>query len=39
MARFHPLTVTDIRKTTRDAVVLSLEPEDKDLLASRKDST
>lgn len=31
MARFHPLTVTDIRKTTRDAVVLSLEPKDKAL--------
>ncbi|MEM9430004.1 MAG: 1,2-phenylacetyl-CoA epoxidase subunit PaaE [Pseudomonadota bacterium] len=26
MARFHPLTVTDIRKTTRDAVVLTLKP-------------
>ncbi|MEM1268196.1 MAG: 2Fe-2S iron-sulfur cluster-binding protein [Pseudomonadota bacterium] len=26
MSRFHPLTVTDIRKTTRDAVVLTLKP-------------
>ncbi|NWG71058.1 MAG: phenylacetate-CoA oxygenase/reductase subunit PaaK [Parvularculaceae bacterium] len=26
MARFHPLTVTDIRRDTRDAVVLTLEP-------------
>ena len=24
MARFHPLTVTDVRKTTKDAVVVSL---------------
>jgi len=28
MSRFHPLTVTDIRKTTRDAVVVTLEPDD-----------
>lgn len=28
MARFSPLTVTEIRKTTRDAVVVTLEPED-----------
>lgn len=27
MARFHPLLVTGIKKTTRDAVVLTLEPE------------
>ncbi|MEQ6247823.1 2Fe-2S iron-sulfur cluster-binding protein [Sulfitobacter sp. HNIBRBA3233] len=27
MARFHPLTVTDVRKTIRDAVVVSLKPE------------
>ncbi|UWR20966.1 2Fe-2S iron-sulfur cluster-binding protein [Sulfitobacter sp. S190] len=26
MARFHPLTVTDVRKTIRDAVVVSLSP-------------
>lgn len=26
MARFHPLTVTDVRKTIRDAVVVSLKP-------------
>ena len=28
MARFHPLTVTDVRKTIRDAVVVTLRPED-----------
>ena len=28
MARFHPLRVMDIRKTTRDAVVVSLQPAD-----------
>jgi len=28
MPRFHPLTVTDIRKTIRDAVVISLTPSD-----------
>ncbi len=27
MAQFHPLTVTDIRHTTRDAVVVTLRPE------------
>ena len=27
MSQFHTLTVTDIRKTTRDAVVLTLKPE------------
>lgn len=27
MARFHPLVVTDVRKTIRDAVVVSLRPE------------
>lgn len=27
MARFHPLTVTEIRKTIRDAVVVTLRPE------------
>ncbi|MCL4120442.1 UNVERIFIED_CONTAM: hypothetical protein GTU68_012953 [Idotea baltica] len=26
MARFHPLIVTDVRKTIRDAVVVSLQP-------------
>ena len=30
MARFHPLTVTDIRKTTRDAVAVTLQPCDND---------
>lgn len=28
MARFHPLTVTDIRRDTRDSVVLTLAPPD-----------
>lgn len=28
MPRFHPLKVTDIRKTIRDAVIVSLEPTD-----------
>lgn len=28
MARFHPLVVTDIHRTIRDAVVLTLQPED-----------
>ncbi|NOX40971.1 MAG: phenylacetate-CoA oxygenase/reductase subunit PaaK [Alphaproteobacteria bacterium] len=27
MPRFHPLVVTDVKKTTRDAVVVSLQPE------------
>lgn len=27
MARFHPLTVTDVRKTIRDAVIVTLAPE------------
>ena len=26
MARFHELTVTDVRKTIRDAVVVTLKP-------------
>ena len=26
MARFHPLEVTDVRKTLRDAVVVTLKP-------------
>lgn len=30
MARFHPLTVTDIRRETRDAVVVTLRPSDED---------
>ncbi|KIT16777.1 2Fe-2S iron-sulfur cluster-binding protein [Jannaschia aquimarina] len=30
MARFHPLTVTDVRKTIRDAVVVTLRPEEGD---------
>ena len=30
MARFHPLTVTDIRRETRDAVVVTLQPSDED---------
>lgn len=30
MARFHTLTVTDVHKTIRDAVVLTLAPEDGD---------
>lgn len=30
MARFHPLTVTEVRRETRDAVVLTLAPRDED---------
>ena len=30
MSQFHPLTVTDIHRTIRDAVVLTLQPEDPD---------
>ena len=30
MARFQPLTVTEVRKTIRDAVVVTLRPEDPD---------
>lgn len=30
MARFHPLTVTDVRRETRDAVVVTLEPREED---------
>ncbi len=33
MARFHPLEVTDIHKTIRDAVVLTLRPSDRDAFA------
>jgi ring-1,2-phenylacetyl-CoA epoxidase subunit PaaE len=30
MARFHPLEVVDVRKETRDAVVVTLKPRDED---------
>ena len=30
MARFHPLDVVDVRKETRDAVVVTLKPRDED---------
>lgn len=30
MARFHPLEVTDVRKDTRDAVIVTLRPRDED---------
>jgi ring-1,2-phenylacetyl-CoA epoxidase subunit PaaE len=30
MARFHPLEVTDVRRDTRDAVVVTLRPRDED---------
>lgn len=30
MARFHPLTVTEVRRETRDAVVVTLAPRDED---------
>jgi ring-1,2-phenylacetyl-CoA epoxidase subunit PaaE len=33
MARFHPLTVTDIRHDTRDAVVVTLKPREEDRAA------
>ena len=33
MARFHPLTVTDIRHETRDAVVVTLKPREEDRAA------
>ena len=33
MAQFHPLTVTDVRKTIRDAVVVTLRPENPDAFA------
>ena len=33
MAQFHPLKVTDIHHTIRDAVVLTLEPENADAFA------
>lgn len=33
MARFHTLSVTDIQKTIRDAVVVTLEPQEEDAFA------
>lgn len=33
MARFHPLTVTEVRRETRDAVVVTLMPSDEDRTA------
>jgi len=33
MARFHPLTVTDVKRDTRDAVVVTLAPREEDLAA------
>ena len=33
MPRFHPLEVTDIRRETRDAVVLTLRPRAEDAAA------
>ncbi|MEM6304840.1 MAG: 2Fe-2S iron-sulfur cluster-binding protein [Pseudomonadota bacterium] len=33
MSKFHPLTVTDIHRTIRDAVVLTLQPEDPERFA------
>ncbi len=30
MSRFHPLTVTDVRRETRDAVVVTLAPAETD---------
>lgn len=33
MARFHTLSVTDIQKTIRDAVVVTLEPKEEDAFA------
>lgn len=30
MPRFYPLTVTDVQRTIRDAIVVTLEPSDKD---------
>ena len=35
MARFHPLTVREVRRETRDAVVLTLEPRPEDREAFR----
>ena len=31
MARFHPLDVVDVRRETRDAVVVTLKPRDADV--------
>lgn len=33
MSRFHPLTVTEVRKTIRDAVVVTLEPDDPEVFS------
>ncbi|GGB54032.1 phenylacetic acid degradation protein [Roseibium aquae] len=33
MSRFHPLEVTDIQRTTRDAVVVTLQPREEDRAA------
>lgn len=33
MSRFHPLTVTDLRRDTRDSVVVTLRPEDPEVFA------
>ncbi len=33
MVRFHPLTVTDVRRTIRDAVIVTLRPRDEDAAA------
>ena len=33
MARFHPLEVTEVRRETRDAVVVTLKPRDEDAAA------
>ena len=33
MSRFQPLTVTDVQKTIRDAVVVTLQPDDPDAFA------
>ena len=37
MSQFHPVTVTDIHHTIRDAVVLTLEPENPDAFAFTQD--
>ena len=34
MVQFHPLTVVDLHKTIRDAVVVTLKPEDEDAFAN-----
>ena len=35
MARFHSLDVVDVRRETRDAVVVTLKPRDEDARALR----